>query len=260
MSKRLLILIGSVVVLAAAFIVFRYTATGASALWTVSDQGRWLLPLIVISSLIDSINPCAFSVLLLTVAFLLSIGRLRSSILRIGGAYVLGIFVAYMLIGLGLLQVLHVFSTPHFMALLGAWLMIGLGGINIVNEFVPSFPIKLRIPQVAHSRMAKLMDTASVPAALVLGALVGLCEFPCTGGPYLTALGLLYDRATYLSGLGYLLLYNVIFVLPLVIALLIASDKGVLGRLQEWRNHHLRSLRLWSGIAMVALGIIILTI
>ena len=46
------------------------------------------------------------------------------------------------------------------------------------------------------------MHQATLPAAFALGVVVGLCEFPCTGGPYLMILGLLHDRGTYTSGLG----------------------------------------------------------
>ena len=75
-----------------------------------------MLPLVIISSLIDSINPCAFSILFLTIAFLFNLGRNRREIFKIGGVYILGIFVVYLLIGLGILQTLHLFNIPHFMA------------------------------------------------------------------------------------------------------------------------------------------------
>lgn len=232
--------------------------TITSWLWGVSHGGTWLFPLVVVSSAIDSINPCSFSVLLLTIAFLFSIAATRARMIKIGISYIIGIFVAYFLIGLGLLQALHIFNTPHFMGMLGAWLLIALGAINVINEFWPTFPIKLQIPHAAHHKMSELMDKASLPAAFLLGALVGLCEFPCTGGPYLMVVGLLHDSATYLTGVGYLLLYNVIFVLPLVVILFLASNKLVLGRVQEWQARDKNKMRLWSGVAMVALGIIIL--
>lgn len=250
-----LIIIGTVLVGLVAF--FRFGGIGTEALWNLSNNGKWLLPLISVAALIDSINPCAFSILLLTIAFLFSVGRLRSGILKIGTAYIFGIFLIYMLIGLGILQTLHVFSTPHFMAKAGALLLILLGAINIINEFFPAFPVKLRIPQAAHHKMAELMEQASMPTAFFLGALVGLCEFPCTGGPYLMVLGLLYDKATYMAGLGYLLLYNLIFILPLVIILFIASDKGLLEKVQAWQGKERGIMRFGGGIAMVVLGIII---
>ncbi|MBI1985010.1 MAG: hypothetical protein HYS60_02810 [Candidatus Wildermuthbacteria bacterium] len=257
MSKKLIIFILIGVVFLGSVLLFKAGTFGTTALWNMSNQGQWLLPLVGIAALLDSINPCAFSILLLTIAFLFSIGKMRSGILKIGGAYIAGIFIAYILIGLGILQALHIFNTPHFMAKVGSLLLVILGGINIVNEFFPSFPLKLRIPRSAHSAMANLMEKASLPTAFLLGALVGLCEFPCTGGPYLMVLGLLHDQATYVKGLGYLVLYNLIFILPLLLILFAAADAALLEKVRMWQKEEGKKMRLWSGIAMIILGAII---
>ena len=257
MDRRLTLIVAAGLLLAVTVALFKFGSAGTAALWSASDGGRWLLPLVGVAALIDSVNPCAFSILLLTIAFLLSIGKLRSSVLQIGSSYIAGIFAVYLLIGLGLLQTLHIFDTPHFMANVGAGLLVLLGVINVVNEFVPAFPIKLAIPHAAHRRIAVLMEQASVPTAFLLGGLVGLCEFPCTGGPYLMVLGLLHDQATYFTGVGYLILYNVIFILPLVVILLLASDESLLGKVQAWQEQKRQAMRLGGGGAMVALGLLI---
>lgn len=257
MSKKLVILIGFAALLIGSVILLKTGNIGTTALWNLSGEGKWMLPLVGVSALIDSINPCAFGILLLTIAFLLSLQKTRSSILKIGSVYILGLVTVYILIGLGILQALHLFNTPHFMAKVGALLLIVLGGINLINEFFPSFPIKLRIPQAAHSKMATLINKASLPAVFLLGALVGLCEFPCTGGPYLMVLGLLHDQVTYLTGVGYLLLYNLIFILPLVIILFIASDKVLVEKVQVWKKSETKHMKLWGGVAMIVLGLLI---
>ena len=141
MNRKLSLLIGAGALLVASVVFFQAGNIGTGTLWNWSDQGKWLLPLVVVSALIDSINPCAFSILILTIAFLFSIGKLRSGVLEIGMAYILGIFLVYTLIGLGILQTLHIFDTPHFMAKVGATLLVGLGLINITSHFVPAFPI-----------------------------------------------------------------------------------------------------------------------
>jgi cytochrome c biogenesis protein CcdA len=257
MNKKLSILIGIAILLFGSVTLLKTGNIGTTALWNLSHQGKWMLPLVSVAALIDSINPCAFGILLLTIAFLLSLQKPRSSILKIGGVYILGLFTVYILIGLGILQALHIFNTPHFMAKVGAVVLIALGGINLINRFFPAFPIKLRIPQAAHAKMAKLMNKASLPAVFLLGSLVGICEFPCTGGPYLMVLGLLHDQGTYLAGVGYLLLYNVIFILPLVIILLIASDAALVAKVRTWKNSETENMRLWGGIAMIILGLLI---
>ncbi len=238
-------------------LLLQYSPQSSRLLWNLSDEGTWLLPLISTAALIDSVNPCAFSMLLVTIAFLFSMGRLRGNILAIGGLYVLGIFIVYLLIGVGLLQVLHLFDTPHFMASVGAGLLVAVGMISIAGELLPSFPVRLNIPQAAHHKIAQLIDRASLGVALPLGALVGLCEFPCTGGPYLMAVGLLHDQATAAAGFGYLLLYNGIFVLPLVLILFLASDRRLLAKTQQWHQTNKRRMRLWGGGAMVGFGLFI---
>ena len=257
MNTKIATLVGVAVALAVSVVFFRMGTSGTAALWEMSNEGTWLLPLVSVAALVDSINPCAFSVLLVTMAFLFSLGKLRSSILELGAAYVLGIFLVYMLIGLGMLQVLHLFDTPHFMAKLDASLLVLLGLVTLTDHFVPAYPVKLKMPQFAHGRMAQLMEKASLPSAFVLGGLVGVCEFPCTGGPYLMVIGLLHDRATHAAGLGYLLLYNLIFVLPLVVILLIASDHSLLAKVEAWKKSNTGSMRLWGGQAMVLLGLLI---
>lgn len=257
MNKKIIILIAIAVLLVIAVTVSRSTSMGTSLVWELSDQGKWLLPLVAVSALIDSINPCAFSVLFLTIAFLFSIESLRKKVFKVGGAYILGIAAVYFLIGLGLLQVLHLFNTPHFMAKVGAVLIMVLGAIGLIKEFFPQFPIKIHIPALAHRRIAILIEKGSIPAAFILGVLVGLCEFPCTGGPYLMVVGLLHDTSTYLKGVLYLLFYNLIFILPLVIILLLASDKNVLDKVQQWQQKEKRAARILIGFAMLALGVII---
>lgn len=257
MNTRLAVLIGLGTLLVGSVLFFKLGNIGTTALWNLSKEGTWLLPLVAVAAIIDSINPCAFSILIVTIAFLFSLGRLRASVLEIGITYIVGIFVVYTLIGLGILQTLHLFETPHFMGKVGASLLIALGLINVANHFFPAFPIKLRIPHAAHSRMATLMEKGSLPSAFLLGGLVGVCEFPCTGGPYLMVLGLLHDRATYAAGVGYLMLYNMIFVLPLLIILLISSDKALIEKIDAWKKDSTPALRLWGGNAMIALGLVI---
>lgn len=257
MSKRFLIFIGIGFGILGFALFLRFGNIGTQFFWSTSNEGAWLLPLVGVSALIDSMNPCAFSILLLTIAFLFSIGVGRYNILTIGIFYIAGIFAVYFLIGLGILQTLHIFNTPHFMAKLGALLLIILGGINVINEFFPSFPIKLRIPQGAHHAMARFMEKGSLGAAFFLGNLVGLCEFPCTGGPYVMVLGLLHDKATYMKGLGYLFMYNGIFILPLVIILFIASNRGLYERVLLWQKQEKGIMRWGGGVIMILLGIAI---
>ncbi|MEK7175895.1 MAG: cytochrome c biogenesis protein CcdA [Patescibacteria group bacterium] len=229
-------------------------------IWQLSNGGDWLLPLVLVAAVLDSVHPCSFSILLITMAFLFGIQASRRKILEIGGTYVLGIFAAYFAIGVGALKVLHLFNTPHFMGKLGAGLLIAFGVINLINRFFPAFPLKLKMPTVSHKWMAPLMEKASIPAAFGLGLLVGICQFPCMGGPYLMVIGLLKDQMTYFQGLGYLLLYNLILIVPLVVVLWLASGRQVVEKMDEWKRENMQGVRLWAGIAMIILGLIILLV
>ena len=67
----------------------------------------------------------------------------------------------------------------------------------------------------------------------------------------------MHDKGSYWTGFGYLLLFNAIFVLPLTVMLLIASNKTLLEKAQTWRKSETKKARLWGGLAMIAIGLII---
>ncbi|OGM89428.1 hypothetical protein A3J77_01975 [Candidatus Wolfebacteria bacterium RBG_13_41_7] len=222
----------------------------------ISGSG-WLFPLITAGALVDSVNPCAFSVLLLTIGFLLSMEMSRFNILKMGILYISGIFLVYVFIGLGILEALSFFGIPRFVSKFAAVILILAGAINIINKFFPAFPIKLKIPQASHEKMAVLISKASAISAFLLGGFVALFEFPCTGGPYLIVLGLLHDKADYFKGFAYLIYYNLLFVLPLVIILLLAGNKDLLEKVNAWRKKEGNDMKLILGLAMILLGIMI---
>lgn len=257
MKKRaIIIILGALIIIA--LVLLKRDLGAAGFIWNLSRGGTWLLPLVILSSLLDSIHPCSFSILLLTIAFLFSLQLPRKKILQIGGIYISGIFTAYFLIGLGILQVLHLFNTPHFMGKVGASLLVAFGLINLLNYLFPNFPLKLKLPAAAHEKIGQLMYRASLPSAFALGLLVGICQFPCMGGPYLMVIGLLRDQVTYYQGFGYLLLYNLILSLPLIAVLFVAADKLLLEKIGQWRRVNLGGARLWAGLAMVIIGLLIL--
>lgn len=255
--KKLIIILSIVVIVIIGIILLKNSQGLSSILWSLSKEGAWLLPLVLISALLDSVHPCSFSILLITIAFLFGMQMTRKKILQIGGTYIAGIFIAYLLIGLGILKVLHLFNTPHFMGKLGATLLIVFGALNLLSYLFPKFPIKLKIPSFAHRYMGNLMEKASFLAAFGLGLLVGICQFPCMGGPYLMIIGLLNDQVTYFSGFRYLFLYNFILIIPLAAVLFVSSEKTLLEKVQGWKNSNIGKVKLWAGLAMIIIGILI---
>jgi len=255
--KKIIIIFGIIIVFIIALVILKNISATSSIIWNLSNQGAWLLPLVLIAAILDSVHPCSFSILLITIAFLFGMQMSRKKILELGGTYIAGIFVAYFLIGLGILKILHLFNTPHFMGKLGAGILITFGVLNLINRFFPNFPLKLKIPSVAHGAMSKLMDKASFLAVFGLGLLVGICQFPCMGGPYLMVIGLLKDQVTYMSGFGYLLLYNLILIIPLVVVLFVSAEKVLVEKMEVWKRDNMSGLKLWSGITMIIIGVLI---
>jgi|Deesub1362A_J573_1020465.scaffolds.fasta_scaffold00109_71 cytochrome c biogenesis protein CcdA len=218
-----------------------------------------LLPLVIVTGLLDGINPCAFAVLLFFIAYLFTIKRARVSVIKMGVVYIAAIYLAYFLIGIGIMKALVITGQPHLMAKIGAILIIILGFINIKDYFKPElFPIHLKIPHQAVPHIKEWAYKATFPAASIMGFLVGLCTFPCSGGIYVAIIGLLSAKATYFNGIAYLLLYNLMFVMPLVVILLVTSSASRTVKLKEWRDRNARLMKLEFGVAMILIGFVIL--
>jgi len=217
-----------------------------------------LLPAVVVTGLLDSINPCAFAVILLLVAFLFTIRKSRMQILGLGAIYVAVIFVVYFAIGLGILSTVRLSEDPHFVARVGSYLLIGLGMLNLIEYRWPQFPIKLHMPAIAHEKVNMLLKVATVPATIGVGFIVGLCTFPCSGGIYVSIITLLNAQTTYAWGLAYLTLYNFLFILPLVVILIAAGNRVTAKKWATWERTHALRFRLWFGLTMIGLGAVML--
>lgn len=222
------------------------------------EKYKSLLPIVLVSGFLDGINPCAFAVLLFFIAFLFTLKRTRKDIWKMGVVYISSIYLAYLLIGFGILKAILFTDAPHFMAQVGAWLVIVLGVINLIGIYFPRFPLKLRIPHASKETLTNWIHKATLLAAFVLGFLVGLCTFPCSGGIYVAIIGLLAAKTTYWSGVSYLLLYNLMFIVPLIIILILASNKYAVEKLTQWEQAESKAMKILSAVTMVALGLIIL--
>jgi cytochrome c biogenesis protein CcdA len=251
------ILVVSVLVILVILFALSYTGIIHTGFIDVRSHVGFLPLVVALAAFLDSLNPCAFSVLFLTMAFLFSVGHNRRHIIKAGLAYVFGIFLTYVLIGLGTLKALTLFNITNGPAKIGAIAIIIFAIIMIINEFFPSFPIKLKIPESTHEKLGGLISKASIPSAFVLGFLVGMFEFPCAGGPYLFVLGMIHENSTHYVGIAYLLFYNLIFVLPLLIALFVVSDKIILERLDNLRRVKTKQVRVWTAIIFIMLGLLV---
>ncbi len=224
-----------------------------------SQTGFWRLAAIVTSSaFFDGLNPCAFAVLLFFIGFLFTMKKTRAKIWRMGLVYIGAIYLAYLLIGLGIAQAIVISGAPHLMAKVGAYLVIVLGVVQLLGVVLPSFPIRLRIPLDTKATLEKWMYKATLPTSFVGGFLVGLCTFPCSGGIYVAIIGLLAAQSTAAQGTIWMLWYNLIFVSPLLILLLLAANNKTTEKLQKLEQAQSKGIKLLIGGFMIALGLAIL--
>ncbi|MFV1948890.1 MAG: cytochrome c biogenesis CcdA family protein [Anaerolineales bacterium] len=216
-----------------------------------------LLPAVLLTGLVDGINPCALAILLFFVSFLFTIRKTRLSVLRMGAVYIGAVYIVYFLIGLGLLQASTLFKS-HWLGQAGAVLLVLLGLTNLLGAIFPKFPIRLEVPESSKESLQKWMFRATLPTTLILGILVGLHTFPCSGGPYVAVLGLLSSQTSFWEGAGYLVLYNLMFVLPLVIILVLSLNPVLGGKIQAWERDSSRTVRAITGGFMALIGIALL--
>lgn len=224
------------------------------------------LPTVIVAAAVDGINPCAFTVLLLFITAMLatmqagtqSVNAIRMRLLGQGGIYIAAIFLTYLALGVGLLKTLDIFTREHLPARLGALAAILFGLWMLKDFFLPDLGWRLQAPPQVGTMARGMAKKATVPALIVGGFLIGLCTVPCSGAVYLGVLSLLALQPSALLGYGYLVLYNLIFVLPLVVILITASARPTLNRLAHWNLHHKEWVRLALGGGVVVMGLLIL--
>lgn len=223
---------------------------------TTSDRGNITLGLIVVTALIDSVNPCAIAVLLFLIAFLLAIKASKQRLLLLGGVYIFAVFATYLLAGFGLLKFIRVFNLAGTIKFIAGGILIFAGLVSIKDFFWYGRGISLKIPERAKPIIQKYLQTGSIPAIFLAGVLVSAFELPCTGEVYLGILSMMsgLGGAAPTSGILYLLLYNVIFVLPLILILLAAVFGLKIDRIEQVRQERRKWLRLLIGLGMLFLA------
>lgn len=216
------------------------------------------LPIVIGSAFLDGLHPCAFAVLIFFIAFLLSLQRSFANIFLLGSIYIAVIFLTYLGVGLGFWQGVRFLGQPHLIGKIGAVLIVSLGLINLIEYFFPRFPLRLRIPKFSQPALQAWLKKATLPAVIVAAFLVGLCTIPCAGGVYAGIIALLASKTTQARGFVYLVIYNLVFVVPLIVILLTASNRVVLRQIAEFQQKSEKQLKLAVGTALIIFGGIIL--
>jgi cytochrome c biogenesis protein CcdA/thiol-disulfide isomerase/thioredoxin len=216
------------------------------------------IPAVISAALVDSINPCAFAVLIFLLTYLISLKE-RRRVLIAGLIYISAVFVVYFFSGLGLFALVQQAGIAAVVATIAAVIAIIAGIINVIDAARDKATPTLSIPASQKARIQDYVAQATLPAAFLLGALVSIVELPCTGGVYLAILGMLSSTMTLNAGLPYLLLYNAIFVAPLLVILLVVYAGVSADTLETMRLGGRRWMRGMIGMFLIMLGILMLS-
>ncbi|MCD6128755.1 hypothetical protein J7J35_03500 [Candidatus Bipolaricaulota bacterium] len=214
------------------------------------------IPAVVLAAAADSVNPCTFAVLVLLLGTLLVAGR-RGKVLQAGLAFVSAIYISYFLMGIGIFTAIQTAGVQRPFILAVSSLAILLGLWNIKDYFAYGKWFTIEVPQRWRPLVKRLTSSVvSVPGAFAVGVLDSLFLLPCSSGPYIAILGLLSKTTTRTTGILYLLFYNLIFVLPLLLITLgVHFGFTTTARAERWRSQRLGKLHLISGVVMFLLGV-----
>ncbi len=214
---------------------------------------------VVGAALLDSLNPCDFALMLLLMGTLIVLGK-RMKVLWAGLAFIAGTYVTYFTMGfvvyslLGLTVGARGFRVPFLYAVSSLAILIGLWQMKDLLWYGKWFSIE--VPERWKPRAAKLAaSVASVPGAFIIGSLESLFLAPCTSGPYLAILTLLSQTTERLEGALLLLLYNFVFVVPLIVlAFSVHFGFTTTARAERWRSAKAGKLHFITGLVMFVLG------
>jgi len=183
------------------------------------------------AGLLDGLNPCAFTTIIFFVSYLAAMERKGREILLVGGAFTGAVFLAYFLVGAGVLSFVHSLGPINT---LSRAVYIATGVFCLVLALVALYDLykirrgkheetALRLPEFLRRRAHRAIREGSkvrnfVWAAFVTGFLVSLLELACTGQVYLpTIIFVTGVPELRVNAFLYLLLYNLMFIVPLVV-------------------------------------------
>ncbi|MFH1189087.1 MAG: DUF1573 domain-containing protein [Candidatus Omnitrophota bacterium] len=202
---------------------------------------------VMAAALADGINPCSFTVIVFFMSFLFMRGYHKRSIAIAGGAFITAVFITYLLIGIGLFGALY--AIKGFWKISGAIntcvgiFSITLGIFSIYDAFKfrksgKAEDMLLQLPKSVKDKIHSVIggryrtDKSSpardnvftiIAGTLAVGFLVSIFESVCTGQLYLPTIVFMLKNSHYkIQAMGYLLMYNLFFIMPLILIFLFA--------------------------------------
>ena len=216
------------------------------------------LTLIATTAVIDSVNPCAIAVLIFLITALISLKTSRKRMLKIGIIYIGAVFVTYYLAGLGLMKIITRFDIAAQIGLIAGIIVLLAGFLEIKEGLYPNGKQLLVIPKKTKPIFTKFLKKGTIPSVAIAGVLVSAFELPCTGQVYLAILSMLSQESMQAQGYLYLFVYNIIFVLPLIIILFIAAWGFDINKMENMRQRTRMIVKTLMGLIMILLGLFLL--
>lgn len=216
---------------------------------------------VLVTALIDSINPCAIGVLILLMSVLMASRQSMKKLVLLGSLYIFSVFLVYLLAGIGLLYffaALPLSITEYISITVGAF-VVAAGILEIKDYFWYGKGFSLAIPAKLSKKLHLYALKTSVPGVIFLGAFVSAVELPCTGAPYLAVITLLSQYFD-MTALLLLIFYNIIFVSPLIVILLLVAGGKELHMIKRWKQENRGNMRLAIGATLIAMGWLLILI
>lgn len=226
---------------------------------SIRDRFHAMNVLTVLSAgLIDGVNPCAMAAVVFFISFLSFIGKRGKDLLWVGISFTLAVYITYLLIGVGIFRFLR---ELEFTSLVGKVIFSGSAGLALIFGVLSVYDYfkfrrgkyeeaKLKLPKFLKKRIdgvirQKMGMRNYILAALVIGFLISITEFVCTGQVYLpTILFVSGVPQLRMKGLAYLFLYNLAFVVPLVVVFGAAYRGTTSMDLNLFWRKHAKSVKL----------------
>ena len=225
----------------------------------VVDEGpeKMSIALVVGAALVDAVNPCAFAVLIILLTTILSGGNKKRALWS-GLLFSLAIFISYLAMGFGLYSAIASAGISTTFMKVIAIVAIILGLFNLKDALRYGKWFKMEVPMSWRPKMKALLQSVTSPGgAFVIGFLISLFLLPCTSGPYIVILGMLGAQETFGSAAWLLVLYNLIFVAPMLFITLAVYKGFSVEKAEEIRQKRIKALHLVAGVLLIIMGIVI---
>ena len=226
---------------------------------------------VILAGLADGVNPCVFSTLVFFIS-ILSVAKVgRSKMLLTGITYCSACFLTYLLIGCGLFYCLRFLSDFSILSKIINWGMIVILLLFSFISFRDAVCFKrgggkediwLKLPASLSDRIHRLLKRGMsyhvlLPGIFLTGILVTLIESVCTGQVYLPTLVLMAKETGGIKWFLLLLLYNLMFILPLILIFVIVYRGVNTMQLIHWSRHHIVFSKYLLGVLFFLLAILI---